>query len=187
MERCKWSNLDNNEIYMEYHDNEWGVPSYDDQYLFEMLLLEAFHAGLSWLIVLKKRESFRRAFDNFNPNIIKDYDDEKVAELLENKNIICHKGKINGAIKNAKCFLEVQKEFDSFSNYIWGFTNKNIIYNKDDVIHTTSELSDKITKDMKKRGFKFIGSITIYSYLQAIGIINDHMSYCFRYEKDIKR
>ena len=180
MNRCKWVNL-NNEKYIEYHDNEWGVPVYDDQKLFEMLLLESFQAGLSWECILNKRDYFKEAFDNYNPNIIIKYNEDKIDELLSNKNIIRNRRKVEATINNAKIFLKIKKEFGSFSNYIWHFTNGKIIKNTNDSFQTTSPLSDTISNDLKKRGMKFVGSTIIYSYLQAIGIINDHELNCFKH------
>jgi len=182
MERCNWKSLEYSQAYRDYHDIEWGTPSYDDAYLFEMLILESFHCGLSWLIILNKREFFRSAFDNFNPVLIKDYDEDKIKNLLNNKNIVRHEGKIRATVNNARCFLAIQKEFDSFSNYIWSFTDKEIIYGGDKPLVTKNELSDKISKDLKKRGFKFMGSVTTYSYLEAIGVLNNHSKNCFKYK-----
>ena len=179
--RCQWPNLDGNEVYMNYHDHEWGVASYEDGYLFEMILLESFHCGLSWLIILKKREAFRKAFDQFNPNVIKDYATEKIEELLDNRDIVRNKANILANIENAKAFLNVQKEFDTFSKYIWSFTDNKVVYGDFDKLITTNKLSDTVSKDMKKRGFKFLGSVTTYSYLEAIGVMNNHSSRCFRY------
>lgn len=181
MKRCKWLNEDN-ELYVYYHDHEWGVPNYDDNYMFEFLILESFQAGLSWETILNKRENFRQAFDNFDYKKIANYDENKINELLQNKGIIRNKLKINTAIKNAKVFMEIQKEFKSFSNYIWSFTNNQIIKNTDDNFKTSSELSDTISKDLIKRGMKFVGTTIIYSYLQAIGIINDHELNCICYK-----
>ena len=175
--RCSWVNLDN-PLYIKYHDSEWGVPSYEDTYLYEMLLLESFQAGLSWECILNKRESFRKAFDNFDYIKISKYDESKINELLNNKDIIRNKLKINAAINNAKVFINIQKEYGTFSNYIWKFTNNRIINNTDNIIRSTSPLSDEISKDLKRRGMKFVGSTIIYSYLQAIGIINDHELQC---------
>lgn len=180
MKRCRWPNLENNDIYIDYHDNEWGIASYDDAYLFEMILLESFHCGLSWLLILKKREFFRKAFDNFDPKLIQAYDDTKVDELLENKDIVRNRAKILANIGNAKAFLEVQKEFGSFSDYIWSFTKGQIVYGDYDQGFTKNDLSDRVSKDMKKRGFKFMGTVTTYSYLEAIGVMNNHSSTCFR-------
>lgn len=181
MKRCSWVN-ENNELYIKYHDEEWAVPSYDDKYLFEMLLLESFQAGLSWECILNKRESFRKAFDNFDYKKIAKYKEEKINELLNNKEIIRNKLKINAAINNAKIFMKIQKEYKTFSNYIWSFTNNKTIINKDDNYKTTSNLSDTISNDLKKRGMKFVGSTIIYSYLKAIGIINDHELNCSFYK-----
>ena len=182
MERCRWVNL-KNKIYVDYHDNEWGKIKEDDRYLFEMLILEGFQAGLSWECILNKREDFRKAFDNFDYNKIMKYEQNKINELLNNSNIIRNKLKINAAITNAKVFMEIQKEFGGFYKYIWKFSNNKIIKNMDDNLKTTSVLSDTISKDLKKRGMKFVGSTIIYSYLQAIGIINDHELNCFLYNK----
>ena len=179
MKRCTWVNL-NNPLYIKYHDEEWGVPVYDDNKLFEMLLLESFQAGLSWECVLNKREAFKEAFDNFNYQKISNYNEEKIEELLNNKNIIRNKRKIKSAITNAKIFMDIQKEYQSFSNYLWSFTNNEIIYEYD---KTKSELSDKISKDLERRGMKFVGTTIIYSYLQAVGVINSHEQGCFLYKK----
>ena len=181
MNRCKWVNL-NNPIYIKYHDEEWAKSSYDDNYLFEMLILESFQAGLSWECILNKRNAFKKAYDNFNISKVANYNEKKVNELLKNKDIIRNKLKIKASINNAKVFIEIQKEYKSFSNYIWSFTNNKIIKNKNDIFTPTSELSDKISKDLKKRGMKFVGSTIIYSYLQAIGVINDHETTCSFYK-----
>ncbi|AIO18847.1 DNA-3-methyladenine glycosylase 1 [Candidatus Izimaplasma bacterium HR1] len=178
MNRCNWPSLENSEIYKEYHDHEWGVASYDDRYLFEMIVLESFHCGLSWLIILRKRESFREAFDNFIPEIVAKYDEGKIYELLGNKGIVRHIGKIKAAINNANKYIEIQNEFGSFSNYIWSFTDNKVMVLKGDNFVTKNELSDKVTKDLKRRGFKFLGSVTTYSYLEAIGVMNNHYSGC---------
>jgi len=183
MRRCEWSNLENHSEYIEYHDSEWGVASYDNRHLFEMFILESFHCGLSWLIILKKREAFKIAFDGFNPYVIKDYGEEKITELLNNKGIVRNKLKILATINNAKRYIEVEKEFGSFSNYIWSFTDNKIIYGDGVNYQTTNMLSDKVAKDLKTRGFKFMGTVTAYSYLEAIGVMNNHMKYCFRYHK----
>lgn len=183
MERCNWPALKTNQIYVEYHDNEWGVASYDDQHLFEMLILESFHCGLSWLIILKKREAFREAFDGFDPEKIAGYDENKISELIENKDIVRNKAKIKATISNAKAYLNVKKEFGSLSNYIWSFTNNSIVYGDGINFQTTNELSDEVSKDFKKRGFKFMGSVTTYSYLEAIGVMNNHMKECFKFHK----
>ena len=181
MKRCKWCNL-NNPIYIKYHDIEWGIPNFDDNYLFEMLILESFQAGLSWKCILNKRESFRKAYDNFNIDKVCTYDDKKIEELLNNKNIIRNKLKIKASINNAKIFKDIQKEYNSFYNYIKTFTNNKTIY---EIGNTTNNLSDNISNDLKKRGMKFVGSTIIYSYLQAIGIINSHEKECFLYKKNV--
>ena len=179
MQRCSWLNL-NNPLYVKYHDEEWGVPVYDDHKLFEMLLLESFQAGLSWECVLNKRESFKKAFDNYNYKKIKDYNEEKQKELMNNKGIIRNRRKISATIKNAQVFIEIQKEYQSFSNYLWHFTYNKIIY---EIGKTTSNLSDQISKDLKKRGMSFVGTTIIYSYLQAIGMINSHEKNCYLYKE----
>lgn len=180
MKRCKWCNL-NNPIYIEYHDKEWGVMNINDDYLLEMLILESFQAGLSWECVLNKRESFRQAYDNFNIDKICNYTENKIKELSENKDIIRNKLKIKASINNTKIFKSIQKEFGSFSNYLKTFTKDNIIYETD---KTTNFLSDDISKDLIKRGMKFVGSTIIYSYLQAIGIIYSHENECFLYKNN---
>ena len=180
MNRCKWVDLKSN-IYIKYHDNEWGVAVYDDDKLFEMLVLESFQAGLSWLCVLNKREAMREAFDNFDILKISKYDEEKISILLDNKDIIRSRRKIEAMINNSKIFLDIKNEWGTFSNYIWHFTNGMIIKNKSDIINTTSALSDEVSNDLKRKGMKYVGSIIIYSYLQAIGVIDDHESNCFKY------
>lgn len=178
MRRCKWCNLDNPK-YIEYHDNEWGVLNTNDDYLFEMLILESFQAGLSWECILNKRENFKEAYDNFDIDKICLYDDNKINELMNNKGIIRNKLKIKASINNAKIFKEIVNEYGTFYNYICIFTNNKTIYEID---KTTNELSDNISKDLIKRGMKFVGSTIIYSYLQAIGVINSHEKNCFKYE-----
>ena len=179
MKRCKWCN-EKNEKYIKYHDEEWGVLNLDDKYLFEMLILESFQAGLSWECVLNKRDAFRKAFCDFDIDKVILFDEKKKEELYNNKDIIRNKLKINSAINNAKIFKSIQEEYGSFRAYLKEFTNEEIIYENDKV---TSELSDKISNDLIKRGMKFVGSIIIYSYLQAIGIINSHEEDCFLYKK----
>jgi DNA-3-methyladenine glycosylase I len=179
MKRCFWVD-ERSELYVKYHDEEWGIPKYDDKELFELLILESFQAGLSWLIVLKKREAFRKAFDNFDINKIVKYDNKKVEELMNNPEIIRSKNKILSAINNAKIFKEIQKEYGSFSKYIWNFTDNKIIKRTTKELPVSTPLSDKISKDLKKRGMKYVGTVIIYSYLQAIGIVNDHDSDCFK-------
>lgn len=182
MRRCGWVLL-NEPVYVKYHDEEWGCPEYEDDKLFELLLLESFQAGLSWICVLKKRECFRSAFDQFDYHKISCYDEEKIQCLLKDTGIIRSRRKIEAVIGNAKVFIKIQKEWGSFSNYIWHFTNGKVIKNITDNIPTTSSLSDEISKDLKKYGMKYVGSIIIYSYLQAIGIVNDHEKMCFCYER----
>ncbi|WP_273401812.1 DNA-3-methyladenine glycosylase I [Traorella massiliensis] len=182
MKRCKWVD-ETNELYVKYHDTEWGVPSYDDHYLFEMLLLESFQAGLSWITILKKREAFREAFDDFDVIKVSQYDETKILSLMSNQKIVRNQLKIRAAVNNAKIFIQIQQEFGSFSNYIWSFTDGKIIYNENDELPTTSSLSDQISADLKKRGMKFVGSTIIYSYLQAMGIINDHETTCDFYKR----
>ena len=179
MQRCKWCNL-NNPLYVKYHDEEWGEPTYDDKMLFELLILESFQAGLSWECILNKRENFKKAYDNFDINKIINYDEPKINELKQNPSIIRNKLKIKASINNAKIFKQIKIEYGSFSKYIWGFTNNQIIYETD---KTSSELSDKISKDLKKRGMTFVGTTIIYAYLQAIGIINSHEEGCYKYKK----
>lgn len=178
--RCFWVD-EKSKIYVDYHDNEWGIPKYDDKELFELLVLESFQAGLSWITVLKKRNAFREAFDNFDINKVINYNESKIDELMHNEEIIRCRRKIQTTISNAKIFIEIQKEFGSFSNYIWGFTNGKIIKRVNDELLTTSPLSKKISKDLKKRGMKYVGDVIIYSYLQAIGVIDDHDKNCFKY------
>ncbi len=180
MKRCFWVDP-KSEIYIKYHDEEWGIPKYEDKELFELLILESFQAGLSWLTVLKKRDAFRKAFDNFDIDKIIKYDDKKVSELMNYPDIIRCKNKILSTINNAKIFKTIQKEYGSFSDYIWGFTNHKIIKRTTKELPVSTPLSDKISKDLKKRGMKFVGTVIIYSYLQAIGIVNDHDSDCFRF------
>ena len=182
MIRCKWCNL-NNPKYVEYHDNEWCKPNNDEKYLYEMLILESFQAGLSWECVLNKRDDFRKAFDNFDIDKICNYKEEKIEELLRNEKIIRNKLKINATINNSKIFKKIQNEYGTFYNYLRTFTNDKIIYEID---QTTNELSDSLSKDLKKRGMKFVGSTIIYSYLQAIGVINSHDKECFMYKKGSK-
>ena len=179
MKRCVWCNL-NNEIYVNYHDKEWGVLNLDDTYLFEMLILELFQAGLSFECVLNKREYFKEAYDNFDIRKIILYDENKINKLMNNKNIIRNKRKIEASINNAKIFNNIKDEYGSFYNYLKTFTNDKVIYEND---KTTSKLSDTISSDLKSRGMKFIGSVIIYSYLQAIGIINSHEKDCYKYKK----
>lgn len=183
-DRCRWC-LGFAE-YLDYHDTEWGVPVYDDRVHFEFLVLESAQAGLSWSTILKKREGYRNAFADFDYEIIADFPDSYVQELLQQPSIIRNVLKIRGAINNAQRFMEIQNEFASFSNYIWGFVGgipiQNIFQSLEDVPTTTLE-SNRLAKDMKKRGFKFLGSTTLYAHMQATGLVNDHLTTCFRYEE----
>lgn len=176
--RCKWCNM-KNPLYIKYHDEEWCKPNFDDNYLLEMLILESFQAGLSWECVLNKRQDFRKAYDNFDINKICNYDDKKIKELAQNEKIIRNKLKIKASINNAKIFKKIQNENGTFYNYLKKFTKNETIYEID---KTTSDLSDSISNDLKKRGMKFVGSTIIYSYLQAIGVIYSHDEGCFLYK-----
>jgi len=178
MKRCSWCNL-NNPLYIEYHDHEWGIINHDDKYLYEMLILESFQAGLSWECVLNKRESFRKAYDSFDINKVIKYDDNKIEELLSNSNLIRNRLKIKASINNSIIFKKIQDEYGSFDNYLISFTNNKIIYEND---KTTNELSDRISRDLYKKGMRFVGSTIIYSYLQAIGVIYSHMDDCYLYK-----
>ena len=178
--RCSWCNL-KNELYVKYHDEEWCKPNFDDKYLFEMLILESFQAGLSWECILNKRKEFEKAYDNFDLDMVCNYDNKKIEELKENKGIVRNKLKINASVNNSKIFKNIKEEYGSFYNYLKTFTNGEIIY---ETGKTTNELSDTISKDLKKRGMKFVGSTIIYSYLQAIGIINSHDKECYLYAKN---
>ena len=180
MKRCYWVD-EKSELYVKYHDEEWGGPCHDDSILFEFLILESFQAGLSWLTVLKKREAFKSAFDNFDVDKIVLYDEKKINELLHNDKIIRSRGKITAAINNAKIFKNIQREFGSFDKYIWSFTDNKIIKNTEGKVNVSSPLSDKISCDLKNRGMKYVGTVIIYSYLQAIGIVDDHDKTCFKY------
>lgn len=189
MNRCPWCGT--NELYVKYHDEEWGVPVHNDRKHFEFLVLESAQAGLNWLTVLKKRENYRVAYDNFEPSKVAEYDENKIEDLMQNEGIIRNRKKIEASINNAKLFLKIQKEFGSFDKYIWSFVNnKPVVNHIEDIskVPATSELSDKVSLDLKKKGFKFLGSTIIYSHLQATGVINDHLISCFRYEelKDFK-
>ncbi|WP_458404386.1 DNA-3-methyladenine glycosylase I [Methanobrevibacter sp.] len=175
--RCSWAS-DVEDIYVRYHDDEWGVPTHDERELYEFLVLESFQAGLAWITILKKRENFKKAFDNFDVEKVAEYGEDKISELLSNEGIIRHRGKINAAINNAQVFIAIQNEYGSFDKYIWGFTEGEII--KAEYL-TESELSSEISKDLKKRGMKFVGPTIIYSYLEAIGIIDNHQKDCFKY------
>lgn len=179
--RCGWAK---NDLAIHYHDTEWGVPLHDERSLFEFLILEGAQAGLSWDTILKKRENYRKAFDNFNVKKVAKYGDEKIAELLSNEGIIRNRLKIHSAIRNANAFIAVQKEFGTFDKYIWGFVGGKPIVNKRKElsdIPATSDVSDAISKDLKKRGFNFVGSTIIYAHMQTTGMVNDHLVSCFRY------
>ncbi|GAA4889249.1 DNA-3-methyladenine glycosylase I [Flaviramulus aquimarinus] len=181
--RCAWCKGD--VLYEAYHDNEWGVPVYDDATLFEFLILETFQAGLSWITVLRKRENFRTAFDNFDYKKIARYNQDKIDALLLDAGIIRNKLKVNATVNNAQAFMKIQEEFGSFSKYIWGFVDNKPIKNRFESlsdIPANTPLSDVISKDLKKRGFKFVGTTVVYAHMQATGMVNDHVKHCFRYE-----
>ncbi len=184
--RCDWAGED--PIYIEYHDNEWGEPiKDDDRLLFEFLSLEGMQAGLSWITILKKRSNFKKAFADFDPEIIARFTDKDVERLLSDSSIVRNRLKILSIINNAKIFLQLQQEFGSFSNYIWCFTeNKTIKNSFSDIsqIPAKTDLSDKMSKDLKKRGFKFVGSTICYAFMQAVGMVNDHLTYCYKYAKE---
>lgn len=183
MSYCNWG--DTSEINKKYHDNEWGVPVWNDFLQFEYLMLEAMQCGLSWNIVINKREIFRKCFDNFDYNLVAKYDETDIERIMATDGMIKSRRKIEAIINNAKCFLKIREEFGSFCNYLWAYTdNKTVLYEKHDLgyIPVSNGLSDKISKDLKKRGFKYLGTITVYSHLQAAGIINDHGKNCPRYE-----
>ena len=184
IQRCAW--LGDDPLMLTYHDEEWGVPVHDDKKHFEYLILDAFQAGLSWRTVLNKRKSFRKAFSNFNPKAVAQYDARKIKELLKDAGIIRNRLKISGAIKNAKAFLEIQKEFGSFNIYIWQFTNHQTIHNRwSDLkkLPAKTKESDAMSQDLKKRGFTFVGSTICYAYMQAAGLVNDHIVRCFRHRE----
>lgn len=181
MERCDWCKAD--ELYIRYHDEEWGVPVHDDRKQFEFLVLESAQSGLSWLTILRKRENYRAAYDNFEPEKVAAYDENKIEELLQNAGIIRNRRKIEASIVNARRFLEVQKEYGSFDRYVWGFVDgKPVVNSYRSILEVpaTSPLSDEISRDMKQRGFRFLGSVTVYAHLQATGVVNDHIDSCFR-------
>lgn len=182
--RCPWCEGD--ELYIRYHDREWGVPVHGDKKHFEFLVLESFQAGLSWLTILKKRENFRKAFDGFDPKRVSRYREKKIQELLKNPGIIRNRRKIEASVNNAKRFLEIQGEFGSFDEYMWRYTDfKPLVHTWREAseIPATTQLSDEISLDLKKRGFKFVGPTTIYAHIQAIGLVNDHIVSCFRYKE----
>ncbi len=185
--RCSWAG--DMPIYIEYHDNEWGRPVHDDMKLFEMLILESMQAGLSWITVLKKREAFREAFDGFDPKKVSLYDDTKIEELMANEKIIRNRLKINAAITNARLFLDVVERYGSFDKFIWSYVDYVPVtghWKKLEDVPATTPLSDKISRELKKMGFKFVGSTIIYSFMQAIGMVNDHIMDCFVYEEILK-
>ncbi|MCX8130480.1 MAG: DNA-3-methyladenine glycosylase I [Clostridia bacterium] len=182
--RCAWCLC--HPLAVEYHDKEWGTPVYDEQKHFEFITLEVMQAGLNWLMILKKRKNLQEAFDNFDYNIIAGYNEEKIEKLLSDPGIIRSRKKIEAVINNARMYIKLQKEFGSFSNYIWSFVdNKPILDRRHSMgyIPVTTELSDRLSKDLKKRGFKFLGSTTVYAHLQAAGLVNDHLADCFRYKE----
>lgn len=180
--RCRWADPAS-ELYTAYHDEEWGVPEHNDQKLFEMLILEGFQAGLSWITILKKREAFRKAFDGFDPVVIAGYGPDKLEALMADPGIVRNRRKMEAAVTNAAAFLNIQKEFGSFDRYLWGFTQGQVILNTDDQVRASSELSDRISADLKRRGMKFVGTVIIYSFLQAVGMVNDHETCCWRYPR----
>lgn len=183
-QRCAWCRGD--ALYEQYHDQEWGVPVKDDAKLFEFLILETFQAGLSWITILRKRENFRKAFDGFDYRAIATYPPTKIERLLQDEGIVRNKLKVHSAVNNAKAFLNVQKEFGSFSTYIWAFVDRHPIKNKVETykeVLPTTPASDALSKDLKKRGFKFVGSTVMYAYMQAVGMVNDHEMSCFRYNE----
>jgi len=184
VKRCKW--CENDPLYIKYHDTQWGVPVYDDTKIFEFLLLETFQAGLSWITILRKRENFCKAFDNFNYQKIANYSDEKLSELKLDSGIIRNTLKIKAAKTNAIAFMEVQKEFGSFSKYLWDFVDGKPVQNNFismSEMPANTPLSDKISKDLKSRGFKFVGSTIVYAHMQAMGMVNDHTIDCFRHDE----
>lgn len=185
---CPWSISDS--LMIKYHNEEWGVPIHNDKKLFEFLVLEGFQAGLSWLTILRKRENFRKAFDNFDFNLIANYNEKKINSLLNDSSIIRNKLKIQGTILNAQAFIKVREEFGTFNKYIWKFIDEKPICNKfksPKEIPAKTELSDLISNDLKKRGFKFVGSTIVYAHLQATGMVNDHLVNCFRYKEIIQK
>jgi DNA-3-methyladenine glycosylase I len=188
VKRCQWVE-NGTDLMIRYHDIEWGTPVHDDKVLYEFLILEGAQAGLSWNTILEKRENFRKAFDNFKFEKIAKYDEKKIGSLLNDPGIIRNRLKITAAITNANALIKIQEEFDSFDKYIWNFVNNTPINNRFrtlDELPSKTELSEKISKDLKKRGFKFVGPTIIYSFMQAVGMTNDHTTDCFRYEEIIK-
>ncbi len=188
LKRCPWGLSD--PIYREYHDTEWGFPVHDDRKQFEFLVLESAQAGLSWLTILKRREGYRRLYDGFDPQLVADYDEKKISKMLLDPGIIRNRKKIESSINNAQKFLKIQEEYGSFSTYLWGFIDgKQVVNHFEDFsrVLATTPLSDTISKDLKQRGFNFIGSTIIYAHLQATGLVNDHLSSCFRYVECIEK
>ena len=184
MKRCPWS--ENDALLVKYHDEEWGVPVHDDRKHFEFLVLEINQAGLSWKTILNKREYYKKVYNEFSPSIVARYSDDKINQLLNDSGIIRNRRKIEASIHNAKRFLDIQKEYNSFDSYLWNFVNNKPIVNawkSDSDIPARTELSDVVSKDLKARGFKFIGSTIVYAHLQAVGIVNDHITCCFRYKQ----
>ena len=182
--RCSWCGFD--PLYIKYHDNEWGVPLHDDSLLFEFLILEGFQAGLSWLTILKKREAFRKAFNGFNAYEIIRFDESKIERLMQNSTIIRNRAKISATVQNARCFLEIKEHFDSFDRYIWQFVEGRPMVNRwksEDQIPTKTVESEKMSRDMRSKGFKFVGPTICYAFMQATGLVNDHITACFRYRE----
>jgi DNA-3-methyladenine glycosylase I len=182
--RCEWASDDS--LYVDYHDKEWGVPVHDDQELFELLILEGAQAGLSWITILRKREGYRNAFDGFDPNIVAAYDQAKLDEMRQDQGIVRNRLKIESAVRNAKAFLQIQQEIGSFNDYIWGFVDHHPIQNswkQMSDLPASTPLSEQISRDLKKRGFNFVGPTIVYAYMQSIGMVNDHTMDCFRYEE----
>ena len=183
--RCTWSEKGSSELYIDYHDKEWGVPVHDDRTHFEFLVLEGAQAGLSWSTILNKREGYRKAFDRFDPQKVARFTDKKIAKLLENPGIVRNRLKVQSAVRNARAFLEIQKEFGSFDAYVWPFVGGKPRVNRRrgmSDIPARTPLSDALSKDLKQRGFNFVGSTIIYAHMQAIGMVNDHVVSCFRYQ-----
>jgi DNA-3-methyladenine glycosylase I len=182
--RCEWCGSD--PLYIKYHDEEWGVPVYDDRKHFEFMILESAQAGLSWITILRKRENYRKAYDNFDPERVALYDEKKISELLQNEGIVRNKLKIRSSVSNAKLFLGIQNEFGSFDKYFRSFLGKDMIVNNFEKLSdlpARTEISDRISKDLKKRGFKFMGSTIVYAHMQAAGLVNDHITGCFRHKE----
>ncbi len=182
--RCSW--CESEEIYLQYHDDEWGVPCHDDKKLFEFLILEGAQAGLSWITILKKREGYQQAFEHFDVNKVAKFSDKKLEKLLLNPNIVRNRLKVFSTRTNAIAFIKIQQEYGSFSNYLWAFVNNKPVINTFKTladVPATTDISDTLSKDLKKRGFKFVGSTIMYAYMQAIGMVNDHTSHCFRYKQ----